>query len=211
MPLLVQSSGSARLTPARVRLLQSLLPLCVFAAVFVVFRPALDGQFLNWDDDFNFLLNQGFRGLGWAQLRWMWTATFMGHYIPLTWMSLGLNYTLGGMNPWGYHLGNVLIHAINAVVFYFIARRLLVAAGFSDGPPLLWSAAFAALVFGVHPLRAESVAWVTERRDVLCGLFFLLSVLAYLISLDPGAGRGARLTSIVAFAAALLCKAQAVR
>jgi len=208
--LLVQSSVSERLKAPRVRLLQPLLPLCVFAAVFVVFLPSLDGQFLNWDDDFNFLLNQEFRGLGWAQLRWMWTATFMGHYIPLTWMSLGLNYMLGGMNPWGYHLGNVLIHAMNAAIFYFIARRLLAAAGFSDGPSLLWSAAFAALVFGVHPLRAESVAWVTERRDVLCGFFFLLSVLAYLVSLDPGARRGARLTSIVAFAAALLCKAQAV-
>jgi tetratricopeptide (TPR) repeat protein len=208
--LLVQSSFPERSKAPRVKLLQSLVPLLVFAAVFVVFLPALDGQFLNWDDDINFLLNQEFRGLGWAQLRWMWTETLMGHYIPLTWMSLGLNYTLGGMNPWGYHLGNVLIHAMNAVVFYFIARRLLVAAGFSDGRPLLWSAAFAALVFGVHPLRAESVAWVTERRDVLCGLFFLLAVLAYLISLDPGAGRGARLTSIVAFAAALLCKAQAV-
>ena len=210
MALLVQSSFPERVKASRVRLLPPLLPLVVFAAVFVVFLPALEGQFLNWDDDINFLLNQGFRGLGWPQLRWMWTETLMGHYIPLTWMSLGLNYTLGGMNPWGYHLGNMLIHAMNAAIFYFIARRLLVAAGFSDGSPLLWSAAFAALVFGVHPLRAESVAWVTERRDVLCGFFFLLSVLAYLVSLDPGARRGARLTSIVAFAAALLCKAQAV-
>ena len=84
------------------------LPLFIFAAVLVCFVPALDGQFLNWDDDINFLDNHGFRGLGWAQLRWMWTGTLMGHYIPLTWMSLGLNYTLGGMNPWGYHLGNVL-------------------------------------------------------------------------------------------------------
>jgi tetratricopeptide (TPR) repeat protein len=193
-----------------VGLLEPLLSLFVFAAVFVVFLPVLDGQFLNWDDDINFLHNQGFRGLGWAQLRWMWTETWMGHYIPLTWMSLGLNYTLGGMNPWGYHLGNVLIHALNAVVFYFVARRLLVAAGFSDGPPVQWSAAFAALVFGAHPLRAESVAWVTERRDVLCGLFFLLAVLAYLVSLDPGAGRGARFASIAAFAAGILCKAQVV-
>jgi hypothetical protein len=182
----------------------------IFAAVFVVFLSALDGQFLNWDDDINFLENQGFRGLGWAQLRWMWTHTLMGHYIPLTWMSLGLNYTLGGMNPWGYHLGNVLIHAMNAVVLYFVARRLLIASGISGSSPLLWGASFAALVFGVHPLRAESVAWITERRDVLCGLLFLLAILAYLISLDAGARRGWRFASIVAFGAALLCKAQAV-
>jgi len=193
-----------------VRLVQRALPVSVFIAVFVVFLPALDGQFLNWDDDINFLNNQAFRGLGWAQLRWMWTHNLMGHYIPLTWMSLGLNYALGGMNPWGYHLGNVLIHAMNAVVFYFIARRLLIAAGFPHEAPLPWSAAFAALVFGAHPLRAESVAWVTERRDVLCGLFFLLAVLTYLVSLDPGAGRFMRFASLAAFGAAMLCKAQAV-
>jgi hypothetical protein len=193
-----------------VRLLQRVLPLIIFAAVFVGFLSTLDGQFLNWDDDINFLGNQGFRGLGWAQLRWMWTETLMGHYIPLTWMSLGLNYTLGGMNPWGYHLGNMLIHAMNALVFYFVARRLLIASGVSGGSPLLWGASFAALVFGVHPLRAESVAWITERRDVLCGLFFLLAVLVYLVSLDAGARQGWRFASIAAFGAALLCKAQAV-
>ena len=192
------------------RLLQRVVPVLIFAAVFIGFLSTLDGQFLNWDDDINFLGNQGFRGLGWAQLRWMWTETLMGHYIPLTWMSLGLNYTLGGMNPWGYHLGNMLIHAMNALVFYFVARRLLIAGGVSGGSPLLWGASFAALVFGVHPLRAESVAWITERRDVLCGLFFLLAVLAYLSSLDAGARRGWRYASIAAFAAALLCKAQVV-
>src|SRR5262245_1724552 len=140
----------------------------------------------------------------------MWTHNLMGHYIPLTWMSLGLNYALGGMNPWGYHLGNVLIHAMNAVIFYFIARRLLIAAGFPDGPLLSCSAAFAARLSAAHPLPAESVAWVTERRDVLCGLFFLLAVLAYLVSLDPGSRRLVRVASVVAFGAAILCKAQAV-
>lgn len=192
------------------RLVPRLLPIVIVAAVFVVFLPALDGQFLDWDDDINFLNNQGFRGLGWAQLRWMWTQNLMGHYIPLTWMSLGLNYMLGGLSPWGYHLGNVLIHAMNAVIFYFIARRLLIAAGFPDGSSVLWSAAFAALVFGAHPLRAESVAWVTERRDVLCGCFFLLALLAYLVSLNAASGRFMRLASIAAFGAAMLCKAQAV-
>lgn len=198
------------LTSARVRVLHRLLPIVVFAAVFVAFVPALDGQFLNWDDDINFLENPGFRGLGWAQVKWMWTQTLMGHYIPLTWMSLGVNYTLGGMDPWGYHLGNVLIHAMNAAVFYFVARRLLVAAGLADGAAPLWGAAFAAVVFGAHPLRAESVAWVTERRDVLCGLFFLLATLMFLISLGPNAGRGTRFASLAAFGAAILCKAQAV-
>jgi Flp pilus assembly protein TadD len=191
------------------RVLGRALPGMIFVAVFVAFLPALPGQFLNWDDDINFVGNQGFRGLGWAQLQWMWTTPLMGHYIPLTWMSLGLNYALGGMNPWGYHLGNVLIHAMNTVLFYFVARRLLVAAGISTGISLLWSAGFAALVFGIHPLRVESVAWITERRDVLCGFFFLLAVLTYLRSVDAAARWGWRLASVAAFGAAFLCKAQA--
>jgi hypothetical protein len=75
------------------------------------------------------------------------------------------------MAPWGYHLGNLLLHAANAVVFYAVARRLL-AAG-SEGErtrgAVAWGAAAAAAVFAVHPLRVESVAWVTDRRDVLSG------------------------------------------
>jgi protein O-mannosyl-transferase len=191
------------------RVLGRALPGMIVVAVFLAFLPALPGQFLNWDDDINFVGNQGFRGLGWAQLRWMWTTPLMGHYIPLTWMSLGLNYALGGMNPWGYHLGNVLIHAMNTVLFYFVARRLLTAAGITTGISLLWSAGFAALVFGIHPLRVESVAWITERRDVLCGFFFLLAVLTYLRSIDPAARWGWRLASVAGLGAAFLCKAQA--
>ena len=106
------------------RLLRA-LPVLVAVLAFMAFLPALDGAFLNWDDDRNFLWNTGYRGLGPAQLRWMFTATWMGHYIPLTWLSLGLNYVLDGMAPWGYHLGNLLIHAANAGVLFFVARRLL--------------------------------------------------------------------------------------
>ncbi len=84
-------------------LLRRLLPVAVVILSIVAFLPALHGEFLNWDDFSNFVNNDGFRGLGWTQLKWMWTATLLGHYIPLTWMTLGLNYVLGGMNPWGYH------------------------------------------------------------------------------------------------------------
>src|SRR5262249_21283535 len=158
---------------------------------FLAFLPALRGDFV-WDDVHNFVENDHFRGLGGPQLRWMWRTTLLGHYIPLTWMSLRLNYVLGRMDPWGYHLGNPAIPAANAGLFYFVARRLLAAAqGGSAGEPaaangddsgltLSIGAAFAAIVFGVHPLRVESVAWVTERRDVLCGLFYLLAAWAYL-------------------------------
>src|SRR5438128_9498077 len=88
-------------------------------------------------------------------------------------MTLGLDYLLWGMNPFGYHLTSLLLHAANAVVFFFIVRRILTRALPSPaerGHALAVSAGVAALVFAIHPLRVESVAWVTERRDVLSGL-----------------------------------------
>ena len=99
-----------------------LLPTVVFAIAFATFLPGLSGEFLNWDDDVNFLANPNFRGLGWSNLRWMFTTTHQGHWIPLSWLTLAVNYALGGMDPWGYHLVNLLIHAANAVLFYFAAR-----------------------------------------------------------------------------------------
>jgi len=202
------------------------LPVVVVGVTFLAFLPVLDAEFLSWDDDANLLDNPRYRGLGWTQLRWMFTTMLLGHYIPVTWLSFGLNYVLGGLDPWGYHLANLLLHAASACVFYFVARRLLAAAfdgGVATLPPsghgragpdvvLSVGAAFAAAVFGVHPLRVESVAWVTERRDVLCGLFYLLATLAYLRGVAGGgriAGRWWGL-SLGAFLLALLSKAAAM-
>jgi protein O-mannosyl-transferase len=185
--------------------------LLVSALAILPFLPTLSGQFLNWDDGINFVTNPGFRGLGWTQLRWMASTTLLGHWVPLTWLSLGVNYALGGLDPWGYHLGNLLLHSATAAVFYVIARRLLSAAWGAGVPEaaLTVAAAFAALVFAVHPLRVESVAWITERRDLLSGLFFLLAVWAYLRAVweAPEPRAGWRVLSLVAFAAALASKA----
>lgn len=207
--------------------LQRTLPLLIGLLAFVAFLPALDAGFVDWDDNVNFLDNSGYRGLGPRELKWMFTATRMGHYIPLTWLSLGLNYALGGMEPRGYHLGNLVLHAANAALLFFVARRLL-AAAISSAPQgegtadrthqaegnasIVWGAAVAALLWALHPLRVESVAWVTERRDVLCGFFYLLAALAYL----RGATRERTLSggwlaaSLAAFAAALGSKAIAM-
>ena len=201
--------------PGRLRLL---LPPMVFLVTGAVFLPALRGEFLNWDDSVNFVANPHYRGLGSPQIRWMLGATLMGHYIPVTWLSFGLNYELGGMNPWGYHVGNLLLHAANATLVYLIARRLFAAARGGDSPigdttgPIMVASAFAALVWSIHPLRVESVAWITERRDVLCGLFFLLAVLAYLKGLEHGGSLRPvwQALSLAAFAAALLSKAAAM-
>ena len=77
---------------SRWRTLALLIGLAVLTVV--AFLPTLDGQFLNWDDEKNLVTNEGYRGLGWPQLKWMFTTTLMGHWIPLTWLTLGVNYAL---------------------------------------------------------------------------------------------------------------------
>jgi tetratricopeptide (TPR) repeat protein len=176
--------------------------LLIALVVAAVFAPALGNGFVNWDDDVNITDNPHFRGFAAANLRWMFTTPRMGHYVPLTWLTLALDHALWGMNPRGYHATSVLLHAANAALVFLVARRLLA------GLPLA-GPAFAALAFGLHPLRAESVAWVTERRDVLSGCFVLLAFLAYLRAAERvGRARtGWRAASLLAYAASLLSKA----
>jgi Tfp pilus assembly protein PilF len=202
-----------------------LAPFCVGLVTFIAFVPSLRNGFVSWDDDKNFLANPHYRGLGLDQLSWMWTTFHMGHYIPLTWMTLGLDYTLWGMKPQGYHLTSLLIHVANAVALYYLARRFLASGtslhlvtGVKSGPgqdteisgAVTLAAALAALLFAVHPLRVESVAWITERRDVLSLFFALLCLLAYIRSAEGARSRRWYWTSVLLFACALLSKATVV-
>jgi len=196
------------------RLPAALLPAGVFLIACLAFWPALSGEF-NWDDDINLVSNPGYRGFGASQIGWMFTATLMGHYMPFTWLSLAVNHALGQMNPWGYHLASLLLHAANAVLVFFVARRLLAVALLHRVSPIVIStgAAVAGLLFAVHPQRVESVAWISDRATVLCGTFSLLAVLAYLRAIaTPSGRRGAwwGAASLVAFAAALLSKGMAM-
>lgn len=164
------------------------LAIAIFTCVFIAFAPALNGQFISWDDDPNFLSNKHWRGLGFDQLKWMFTAFHMGHYQPITWLTLGFDYVRGGMDPRGYHLTNIVLHSVNAVLVFILALRLLswALSGHSRdrSMSIQLGAAAAALLFGVHPLRVESVAWITERRDLVSGCLLLLTALAYLRSAD---------------------------
>jgi tetratricopeptide (TPR) repeat protein len=163
------------------RVLARGLPLAVALASMLAFLPGLGGDFLDWDDRENFLHNPHYRGLGAAQLSWMLTTGLMGHWMPLTWLSLALDWSLWGMNPVGYHLTTLVLHGVVTALFYLVAWRLLADARPRDPERVrTLGAALGALIFAVHPLRVESVAWITERRDVLAGLFFLAAVLAYL-------------------------------
>jgi protein O-mannosyl-transferase len=190
------------------------IPAAVALVTFAAFLPALHAGFVAWDDQNNFLENLHYRGLGGAQLHWMWTTFLLGHYVPLSWMTLGLDYVLWGMNPAGYHLTSVVLHCANGVLLYFVARRLLRVAGAvrdESGMQLPAAAAFAALLFAVHPLRVESVVWVTERRDVLSGFFYLSSLLSYLRDAErTSSARRWYWMSLGLFLCALLSKATAV-
>jgi tetratricopeptide (TPR) repeat protein len=198
---------------------RALLFLVVAAVVVAVFWPSLGADWVTWDDDTNFLLNPNFRGLGAEQLRWMWTSFHLGIWIPLSWMTLGANYLLFGMEPAGYHATNVLLHAVNAVFLTqlgidVLARpagsaRARIAA--TSPTALMMSAALGALLFALHPLRVESVTWITERRDVLSGMFYLGTLLAFVRFADggPRARRWYALT-FASFVAALLAKGTAV-
>jgi hypothetical protein len=94
---------------------RELIPLGVALLTTAVFLPTLGGSFLNWDDNVNFLGNPSYRGLGREEIRWAFTSVLFGHYIPLTRLTWSLNYVFGGMDPWGYHLVNVLHrHAVSS-------------------------------------------------------------------------------------------------
>jgi Flp pilus assembly protein TadD len=203
-----------------------LVAFLIFVAAGVPFLPALAGEFLNWDDSTLFTKNLAYRGLGPAQLRWMFTTTLSGHYVPITWLTLSFNYVLGGMNPWGYHLLAILLHSLNACLFYLVAVRLLGAAlspagatdvsasqpVAADSCMVRAGAALAALVFAIHPQRVESVAWITDRGTLVSGALYLLAVLGYLRAVTPGALRWRwwGVFSLAAFAAALLSKGMAI-
>ncbi len=193
------------------------IPALIALVTFAAFLPALSNGFVNWDDEKHLLDNRHYRGLGWVQLRWMFTTFHIGHYQPLSWVTFGLDYLVWEMDPFGYHLTSLLLHTANAVFFYFLALRLLSLAespsGESSGWVLRGAAGFSALFFAVHPLRVESVAWATERRDVLSGLFLLSTVLLYLqaVRVRDNGSRWRRLSvTIAVYVLSLLSKATGI-
>lgn len=179
---------------------RAFFPALVAAAAFAAFLPSLGNGFINLDDGWYLVNNHEFKGWTLEHLRWMFTPWPRGgHYSPLTWMSLALDWSLWGMRPMGFHLTSLALHAAGAAVFYLVALRLFEEA---RAPGQAGAALLAALFFAVHPLRVESVAWASERRDVLSGLFYLLTIHFYLRR-RLGAG-------LACFAASLLSKGMAM-
>jgi tetratricopeptide (TPR) repeat protein len=171
--------------------------LVLAAITFVVFGQTITHEFVAYDDPQyvfgNRMVQQGLTMKG-----FLWALTYgeIGHWHPLTWLTHMADCQVYGTWPGGHHLTNVLLHA-GAVVLLFLALREMTGS--------LWRSASVAAVFAVHPLRAESVAWVAERKDVLSGVFFMLTLWAYARYARQPAGR--RYAAVVAaYALGLLSK-----
>jgi hypothetical protein len=170
----------------------ALLALLAALTTFAVFRPALRYPVLAWDDAVNVgesaplaLTAQGVDA--------MIFGSSLGHWAPVTRLTLAVDRTLWNGSAFGYHLGSVLWQALCAALFFLLARRLLRPAATRPLDADL-GALFAALAWAVHPLRVESVAWITERRDVVSGAFILASALCWVHGAEAGENaRGARL------------------
>ena len=191
------------------------LPALIALVVFLCFMPTLNCGFVNWDDNVNYTENPNYRGLSLRHLLWMFTDSFdSGLYMPLTWLTLGIDYVLWEMNPAGYHLTNLLLHAANSLVLYWLMliflKRFSTPFMPSDTIGMQICAAVGVLFFAIHPLRVESVAWLTERRDVLSGFFYLLTIVAYLNMKDRAFKNSKRrrwfISSLFFFTCSLLSK-----
>ena len=160
------------------------IPVLIFIITMLIYLPTLQNGFVNWDDESFLVANPSYRGLGWQQFRWMFTTCYLSSCMPLTWMTYSLDYVFWGMNPLGYHLSSLLIHAANAVLFYFVSLRLLrfsvSSSNVSWQLPIRLAAGFAALFFALHPLQVEVVAWAIGREMAVAGFFFFLTLLCYL-------------------------------
>ena len=180
------------LSKKRAVLAIGILSLFVFSFTFFVYTPALNNDFVNWDDDEYVYKNTRIQYLDPQSLCWMLTSFNAANWHPLTWLSHAIDYSLWGLNPRMHHLTNVILHALNTLLVFFLALQIVnrwktIPAGMSSGEKnrvslteILITGIVTALLFGVHPLNVESVAWISERKNVLSTLFFLLSLLSYI-------------------------------
>jgi protein O-mannosyl-transferase len=174
MPVTADSrSLKSERSPAGLNERWMVMGVCAFLAAitWIVFGQTLGHGFVNFDDDAYVYENpEVARGLTLKGIVWAFTHVHSSNWHPLTWISHMLDCQFYGLNPGGHHLTNVLLHTATVILLFLVLRRMT---GF------LWRSAFVAAVFAIHPLHVESVAWVSERKDVLSGLFFMLTIGAY--------------------------------
>jgi tetratricopeptide (TPR) repeat protein len=157
----------------------------------VVYLASLRNGFIpEWDDGDYVLNNPYIRSFNLAFLKWAFCNFYASNWHPLTWISHAADYAIWGVNPLGHHLTSIILHTVNTFVVVMLIMRLQQAAIGArpngqeslaqDRHGMLITAGVTGLLFGLHPLHVESVAWVAERKDLLCALFFLLSIERYM-------------------------------
>jgi Flp pilus assembly protein TadD len=182
-----------------------LIPIIVLLGVtFVVYAGTLGHDFLlNWDDSLYVVENEAIRGITWEHVKDAFTRFYIGNYAPLHIISYMFDYTLWGLRPGGFIFTNVLVHAVNGILLYALLFRIhrRKAVGF-----------LAALVFLLHPVQVESVAWISQRKNLLALFFFLVSFHFYLSYRTAEKLRSAffYVSSLSAFILALLSKSVAI-
>jgi len=165
---------------------QYLTALLVGLTTFLVYLPALKNGFVTWDDNYYIYKNDHIRHLGGAFFKWALTSFYASNWHPLTWFSHALDYSLWGLNPRGHHLSSIVLHAANAFLVTLVTFNLLWrrpspgTSTFANRREVVVIAGLTGLLFGLHPLHVESVAWISERKDLLCAFFYLLSLDSYL-------------------------------
>src|SRR5712691_6106235 len=167
------------------------------ALVWFVFGQSSHFPFVNYDDPtYTYEAPQIIAGLSWDGVVWAFTRAHGGNWHPLTTLSHMFDCGVFGIRAGAHHFGNVLLHTSATIALFFVLRRLTGA---------LWRSAFVAAIFAIHPLRVESVVWIAERKDVLSGFFFMLTLAAYLhYTRKPSIGR--YLTMSILFACGLMSK-----
>ena len=163
----------------------------ILLLTLLVYMPALKNDFV-WDDYQYVYENNGIRSLNPQSLYWMLTSFHAANWHPLTWLSHSIDYALWGLDPLGHRLTNIIMHGLNTLLVFLLVIQLMMKGKKVNGrpspskmprsitPQALIVAGITALLFGLHPLHVESVAWVAERKDLLCAFFVLLSIISYL-------------------------------
>jgi tetratricopeptide (TPR) repeat protein len=179
------------------------IAVCLVLAIttFIVYTPLLRSDFISFDDgDYVYENNHITAGPTPQNIIWAFTNTHANNYHPLTSISLMLDSVIFGSKPAGFHLTNLLFHIANTILLFLVLGRLT---------GRLWPSAFVAALFALHPLHVESVAWISERKDVLSTFFFMLTLLAYIRYVEkPSSGRF--LLALLFFALGLLSKSMLV-
>ncbi|HUI66846.1 MAG TPA: tetratricopeptide repeat protein [Nitrospirota bacterium] len=161
----------------------------VSLVTFVVYLPSLHHEFVEWDDAQYVVENLHIRSINITFIKWAFANFHASNWHPLTWISHAIDYAIWGLNPLGHHLTNVILHAINTYLVVLLIIGLLnvlkettIKKGleeFLHERTILITGGVTGLLFGLHPLHVESVVWVAERKDLLCALFVLLSIILY--------------------------------